>query len=77
MGRRFIFVAEEQFLTNVVRDVDPNIQFKLSPVYIIYMTGRYRISPHYRTGLNPNERAVQLAEFLQRVCDMLHVTIQV
>uniref|UniRef100_A0A914W9W0 Ras-associating domain-containing protein n=1 Tax=Plectus sambesii TaxID=2011161 RepID=A0A914W9W0_9BILA len=69
--------VEDEFLYAVIRDVDPERQqFKLSPVYVLYMACRYRLSPHYRTSLLAEERAAMLANFLAKTTNMLHVTIQ-
>lgn len=76
---RFLFyLAEDDFLSAVLRDIQADrIQFKLAPAYVIYMCCRYRVSPHYRTGIRPEERNQRLAEFLTKVIGRMHVTIQV
>lgn len=70
--------SEDAFLATIIRDLDPSrLPFQLAPVYVLYMTVRYRLSPHYRTGIHPGERNHRINTFLSRVTDMLHVTIQV
>lgn len=73
-----VLLAEDDFLSAILRETQAErVHFKLAPAYVIYMCCRYRVSPHYRTGIRPEERNRRLAEFLTKVIGRMHVTIQV
>lgn len=68
---------QEQFLKQVISDLDVNSpNFKLAPVYTLYLCARYRASTHYRPDLQPTERAHKLTVFLHHVANLIHNAIQ-
>ena len=68
---------QEQFLKQVISDLDVNSpNFKLAPVYTLYLCARYRASTHYRPDLQPTERAHKLTVFLHHVANLIHNVIQ-
>lgn len=68
---------QEQFLKAVISDLDVNTpNFKLAPVYTLYLCARYRASTHYRPDLQPTERAHKLTVFLHHVANLVHQVIQ-
>ncbi|KAG5672262.1 hypothetical protein PVAND_002403 [Polypedilum vanderplanki] len=69
--------SQEQFLKAVITDLDVNApNFKLAPVYTLYLCARYRASTHYRPDLQPTERAHKLTVFLHHVANLIHNIIQ-
>lgn len=71
-----LFSVENRFLNAAIRDVNPaQLQFKLAPVYVIYMVCRYRLAAS--NDRMSAETAAKLADFLSKTIGMLHVTIQV
>ncbi len=70
--------GEDAFLATVVSEVNgAAVQFKLAPVYTLYMAARYRISKLYRPDISPQERAHRLTALLRKVAHMLQQTVQV
>ncbi|CRK86937.1 CLUMA_CG000755, isoform E [Clunio marinus] len=68
---------QEQFLKQVISELDVNSpNFKLAPVYTLYLCARYRASTHYRPDLQPTERAHKLTVFLHHVANLIHNVIQ-
>ncbi|XP_070491228.1 afadin isoform X2 [Chironomus tepperi] len=69
--------SQEQFLKSVITELDVNApNFKLAPVYTLYLCARYRASTHYRPDLQPTERAHKLTVFLHHVANLIHNIIQ-
>jgi afadin len=69
--------SQEQFLHAVISDLDVNApNFKLAPVYTLYLCARYRASTHYRPDLQPTERAHKLTVFLHHVANLIYNVIQ-
>ncbi|CAO1424821.1 unnamed protein product [Diamesa hyperborea] len=68
---------QEPFLKQVISELDVNSpNFKLAPVYTLYLCARYRASTHYRPDLQPTERAHKLTVFLHHVANLIHSVIQ-
>lgn len=68
---------QEAFLRHVIAELDVNApNFKLAPVYILYLCARYRASTHYRPDLQPTERAHKLTVFLHHVANLIHQVVQ-
>ncbi|XP_055378008.1 afadin isoform X4 [Condylostylus longicornis] len=68
---------QENFLRQVITELDVNApNFKLSPVYTLYLCARYRASTHYRPELQPTERAHKLTIFLHHVANLIYSIIQ-
>lgn len=68
---------QDSFLRQVIIDLDVNApNFKLAPVYTLYLCARYRASTHYRPELQPTERAHKLTIFLHHVANLIHSTVQ-
>ncbi|XP_044596126.1 afadin isoform X3 [Cotesia glomerata] len=73
----FLEETEETFLHAVITDVEPSsLQFKLAPTYTLYLATRYRASTHYRSELQPTERAHRLTVMLGNVATMIQRIIQ-
>lgn len=70
--------GEDAFLATVVSEVNgAAVQFKLAPVYTLYMAARYRISKLYRPDISPQERAHRLTSLVRKVSHMVQQTVQV
>ncbi|XP_063706999.1 afadin isoform X3 [Culicoides brevitarsis] len=64
---------QESFLRRVITELDVNApNFKLAPVYSLYLCARYRASTHYRPELQPTERAQKLTIFLHQVANAIY-----
>lgn len=74
----FIFLAETRFL-HIIFDNYPldNIQFRLLPVYLLYMTIRYRLSPYGKLNLSLIEKQEDVISFLHAIEEMINKKIQV
>ena len=71
-------LAETRFL-HVVFDNYPlnNIQFRLSPVYTLYMTLRYRLSPYGKPNFPLVQKQENIISLLYRIEDMINKKIEV
>nr|XP_029716424.1 afadin-like isoform X1 [Aedes albopictus]XP_029716425.1 afadin-like isoform X1 [Aedes albopictus] len=68
---------QEAFLQAVISELDVNSpNFKLAPVYTLYLCARYRASTHYRPDLQPTERAHKLTVFLHHVANLIQNVVQ-
>ncbi|XP_058812581.1 afadin isoform X2 [Topomyia yanbarensis] len=68
---------QEAFLQAVTSELDVNSpNFKLAPVYTLYLCARYRASTHYRPDLQPTERAHKLTVFLHHVANLIQNVVQ-
>uniref|UniRef100_A0A182V6Y7 PDZ domain-containing protein n=1 Tax=Anopheles merus TaxID=30066 RepID=A0A182V6Y7_ANOME len=68
---------QEPFLQSVISELDVNSpNFKLAPVYTLYLCARYRASTHYRPDLQPTERAHKLTVFLHHVANLIQNVVQ-
>lgn len=68
---------QEPFLQSVISELDVNSpNFKLAPVYTLYLCARYRASTHYRPDLQPTERAHKLTVFLHHVANLIQSVVQ-
>ncbi|XP_038122622.1 afadin isoform X5 [Culex quinquefasciatus] len=68
---------QESFLQAVISELDVNSpNFKLAPVYTLYLCARYRASTHYRPDLQPTERAHKLTVFLHHVANLIQNVVQ-
>ncbi|XP_055322105.1 afadin isoform X3 [Sitodiplosis mosellana] len=68
---------QESFLHQIIVDLDVNMpNFKLAPVYTLYLCARYRASTHYRPDLQPTERAHKLTVFLHHVANLISGVVQ-
>lgn len=68
---------QDLFLSHVISELDVNQpNFKLAPVYTLYLCARYRASTHYRPELQPTERAHKLTAFLHHVANLIYNIIQ-
>ncbi|KAJ6640050.1 Afadin, partial [Pseudolycoriella hygida] len=68
---------QDAFLTQVISELDVNVpNFKLAPVYTLYLCARYRASTHYRPDLQPTERAHKLTIFLHNVANIIYSIVQ-
>lgn len=68
---------QEIFLGQVISELDVNQpNFKLAPVYTLYLCARYRASTHYRPELQPTERAHKLTAFLHHVANLIFNIVQ-
>ncbi|KFB41289.1 AGAP004039-PA-like protein [Anopheles sinensis] len=68
---------QEPFLQSVISELDVNSpNFKLAPVYTLYLCARYRASTHYRPDLQPTERAHKLTVFLYHVANLIQNVVQ-
>ncbi|XP_053594728.1 afadin isoform X2 [Microplitis demolitor] len=73
----FLEETEDTFLHAVITDVEPSsLQFKLAPTYTLYLAARYRASTHYRSELQPTERAHRLTIMLANVATRIQRVIQ-
>ncbi|XP_058809289.1 uncharacterized protein LOC131674567 [Phymastichus coffea] len=73
----FLEETEEAFFHAVITDVEPSApQFKLAPTYTLYLAARYRASTHYRSELQPTERAERLTVMLAKVASMINRVIK-
>lgn len=68
---------QDLFLAHVITELDVNQpNFKLAPVYTLYLCARYRASTHYRPELQPTERAHKLTAFLHHVATLQYNIVQ-
>ncbi|XP_055616215.1 afadin isoform X7 [Toxorhynchites rutilus septentrionalis] len=68
---------QDAFLQAVISELDVNSpNFKLAPVYTLYLCARYRASTHYRPDLQPTERAHKLTVFLHHVANLIQNVVQ-
>ncbi|XP_037027430.1 afadin isoform X3 [Bradysia coprophila] len=68
---------QDAFLSQVISELDVNVpNFKLAPVYTLYLCARYRASTHYRPDLQPTERAHKLTIFLHNVANIIYSIVQ-
>ena len=73
-----IILAEMRFL-HAVFDNYPlaNVQFRLSPVYTLYMTLRHRLSPYGKPNLSPIQKQENIVSLLYRIEDLISKKIEV
>ena len=76
IARDRMFSAEDAFLASTVSHVNgAQLQFKLSPTYVLYMAVRFRlVKPPM---MPPQERRMATNRLLDKICDVIHGTIQV
>ena len=68
--------AEDAFLGATVSHVNgAQLQFKLSPTYVLYMAVRFRLTKPQQQP--PQERRATTNRLLDKICDVIHATIQV
>lgn len=74
----FFLLAEARFL-HAIFDNYPlhNIQFRLSPVYTLYMTLRHRLSPYGKTNVPLVQKQENILSLLYRIEDMISKKIEV
>jgi hypothetical protein len=72
------FLAETRFL-HAVFDNYPlnNIQFRLSPVYTLYMALRHRLSPYGKPNIPLAQKQESIISLLYRIEDMISKKIEV
>ena len=78
MNNEILLLAESRFL-HIVFENYPlnNIQFRLSPVYTLYMTLRHRLSPYGKPNFPLVQKQENILSLLYRIEDMISKKIEV
>lgn len=70
--------AEDQLLRKVILNTKCNtVQFKLAPTYTLYLAIRHRLSNAYYPDLPPQERALRLTNFINKISGIMQQAIEV
>jgi hypothetical protein len=71
-------LAEMRFLHAIFENYPlNNIQFRLSPVYALYMTLRHRLSPYGKPNFPLVQKQENILSLLYRIEDMISKKIEV
>lgn len=69
--------AEDQLLRKVILNTKCNtVQFKLAPTYTLYLAIRHRLSNAYYPDLPPQERALRLTNFINKISGIMQQAIE-
>ncbi|KAG7280366.1 hypothetical protein CRUP_022194 [Coryphaenoides rupestris] len=69
--------SEDAFLSAIINYTNSStVHFKLSPTYVLYMTCRYILAPHYRPDLSPSERTHKVIAIVNKMVSMMEGVIQ-